>query len=145
MKANLNHIHALYATQIVLLCPENAKSSLALSKDTSSHFCLAVTYIFCNWLSIITSITFYIIQRNNLLTNTSKGCRINESPLGIITRSVLQSESSFFTSLTKCPWKLSSVPAWLVLAHLFHPFNLFHTLDMNSSRKFNTLKEQFSF
>ena len=55
-KAKLNHMSALYATPI--LCTEHVESCSALNKAMSSHFC------FCDWLSIITLITFNIIEKN---------------------------------------------------------------------------------
>ena len=52
-------MHALYATRIVAVCTKHVETSLALSKDVLPRFCLAITYIFCDWLSVITSIAFY--------------------------------------------------------------------------------------
>ena len=62
-KTKQNHMHAFYATRIVAFSPEHLESSLALSKSISFRFCLAVTYICCDWLIVIISIAFYIIQK----------------------------------------------------------------------------------
>ena len=74
--------------------------------DRCLIFPLEVIFFFP--LAIQSSYTHLILFLNGLLTDMSNGCSINPSSPGIITRSVLPSESSILTSLIRCPWKLSS-------------------------------------